>query len=94
MPQAAELPPSLAPLVRRQALELSPSRFDSDIGRLLRALDKGLAEAQAQGTPPAEPAPQGPGTPPRRDRPGGQRWRVPARMGILAAGDAGRDPVR
>jgi hypothetical protein len=86
MPQAAELPPSLAPLVRRQALELSPSRFDSDIGRLLRALDKGLAEAQARGVPPAEPAPQGPGAPSARDRPGGQRRRVPARIGILVAG--------
>ena len=36
MPRADELPPSLAKLVRRQALELSPSRFDFDTGRLLR----------------------------------------------------------
>jgi hypothetical protein len=89
MPEAAELPPSLASLVRRQALELSPSRFDSDIGRLLRALDKGLAEAQAQGTPPAEPAPEGPGAPLARARPGGRRRRVPARIGIIAAGGIG-----
>jgi|SRR5829696_653023 len=48
MPRAAELPPSLAGLVRRQALELSPARFDSDSGRLLKVLDETLAQAQAQ----------------------------------------------
>src|ERR1700733_9408260 len=30
MPRAEELPPSLAKLTRRQALELSPVRFDAD----------------------------------------------------------------
>lgn len=56
MPDAGDLPFSLAKLVRRQALELSPNRFDSDLSRLLRVLDSTLAEAQA---PPAgqEPAP-------------------------------------
>jgi WD40 repeat protein len=59
MPQAADLPPSLANLVRRQALELSPSRFDFDTGRLLRVLDSSLAEAQARpaSTEPALPTP-------------------------------------
>jgi hypothetical protein len=47
MPLAEELPPSLARLVRRQALELSPSRFDFDISRLLKALDKTLAAMRA-----------------------------------------------
>jgi TIR domain len=47
MPRANEVPDSLAKLVRRQALELSPARFDSDISRLLRVLDRTLAEAQA-----------------------------------------------
>ncbi len=64
MPRVAELPASLAKLVRRQALELSPSRFDFDTGRLLRVLDSSLAEAQARrrGTGPdvpASPAPTG-----------------------------------
>jgi ABC-type amino acid transport substrate-binding protein len=45
MPDADQLPPSLAKLVRRQALELSPNRFESDTGRLLKVLDKTLAEA-------------------------------------------------
>jgi TIR domain-containing protein len=44
MPRVDELPGSLALLVRRQALELSPARFDFDLGRLLRVLDRTLAE--------------------------------------------------
>jgi len=44
MPRADELPDSLSKLVRRQALELSPSRFDFDTSRLLRVLDTTLAE--------------------------------------------------
>jgi hypothetical protein len=47
MPRANEVPDSLAKLVRRQALELSPARFDSDISRLFRVLDRTLAEAHA-----------------------------------------------
>src|SRR6185437_12429338 len=43
-----ELPASLANLVRRQALELSPDRFDSDTGRLLKVLDRAVIEAQEQ----------------------------------------------
>src|SRR5580704_13862362 len=46
MPRADELPPSMAKLVRRQALELSPSRFDFDTRRLLRVLDRTISEAQ------------------------------------------------
>jgi hypothetical protein len=46
VPRADEVPPSLAKLVRRQALELSPSRFDFDTSRLLKVLDKTLAEVQ------------------------------------------------
>jgi hypothetical protein len=47
MPRADELPDSLARLVRRQALELSPARFDFDSGRLLKVLDRTLAEVRA-----------------------------------------------
>jgi hypothetical protein len=43
MPTAEQLPDSLAKLVRRQALELSPARFDSDLGRLLKVLEATLA---------------------------------------------------
>jgi TIR domain len=46
MPRADELPPSLAGLVRRQALELSPARFDFYTSRLLKVLDRTLAEVR------------------------------------------------
>ena len=48
MPRADELPPSLAGLVRRQALELSPNRFDYDTSRLLKVLDTTLVEVRTQ----------------------------------------------
>jgi hypothetical protein len=44
MPRASDLPPTLAALAGRQALELSPNRFDHDMTRLLSAL---LTEIQA-----------------------------------------------
>jgi hypothetical protein len=46
MPRPDELPDTLARLVRRQALELSPSRFDFDTSRLLKVLDWTLAEVR------------------------------------------------
>jgi hypothetical protein len=58
MPRADELPDSLAALVRRQALELSPARFDFDTSRLLKVLDRTLAEVRAtQPHPTPMPAP-------------------------------------
>ena len=50
MPTAEELPDSLARLVRRQALELSPVRFDSDTSRLLKVLDTTLAAVRTAET--------------------------------------------
>jgi alkylated DNA nucleotide flippase Atl1 len=55
MPTAEELPPSLAGLARRQAFELSYSRFRDDARRLVGLLDRLLA-APAPGPPPAPPA--------------------------------------
>ena len=46
MPRADELPVGLAGLVRRQALELSPSRFEYDLSRLLKVLDLTLADVR------------------------------------------------
>ncbi len=46
MPTADELPRSLVPLMRRQALELSPTRFEFDTNRLLKVLDSTLAEVR------------------------------------------------
>src|SRR5829696_6411414 len=48
MPTADQLPASLSKLTRRQALQLTPARFEADIGRLLRVLVRTLAEQQAQ----------------------------------------------
>jgi hypothetical protein len=48
MPRGDQVPASLAKLVRRQALQLSPNRFGFDLGRLLPVLDKTLAEQQAK----------------------------------------------
>jgi TIR domain len=56
MPRADELPASLAKLVRRQALELNPSRFDFDTRRLLKVLDRTITEAQEQARQEAEEA--------------------------------------
>jgi trehalose/maltose transport system substrate-binding protein len=42
MPHANELPPTLAPLVRRNAVEINPLTFDTR--RLIAAVDKTLAE--------------------------------------------------
>ena len=47
MPGADELPPSLARLARRQALELNPSRFDDDTGKLLVVLEQALTGVTA-----------------------------------------------
>ena len=62
MPHADQLPPSLANLVHRQALELSPSRFDFDTTRLLRVLDRTLGEVHAEhsAAPDAQPSPTRP----------------------------------
>ena len=51
MPRAEELPASLAKLVRRQALELSPSRFDSDTQRLLHVLDRAITRRKDEDAP-------------------------------------------
>jgi hypothetical protein len=56
MPRAEELPGSLAGLVHRQALELSPARFAVDTSRLLRVLDKTLGQVQPPAGEPSEAA--------------------------------------
>ena len=46
MPRGDQLPPSIAPMVRRQALELSPTRFRADTERLLEVMERTLADIQ------------------------------------------------
>jgi TIR domain-containing protein len=52
MPDADELPASLAPLARRHAIELSDERWDYDVGRLIEVLDRTLGPGVAD--PPVE----------------------------------------
>jgi len=60
MPSEDQLPPSLALLARRQALELSPARFSADTGRLLSALERTLEEDRAaEDSAPSAGAPAG-----------------------------------
>jgi TIR domain len=64
MPHVAQLPPSLAQLAHRQALELSPNRFGSDTARLLEVLDRTLKEMAVgpAGPPAGTGSPLGGGT--------------------------------
>ena len=60
MPRGDELPPSIAPLVRRQALELSPNRFRADTDRLLEVIERTLVDLQEEHEDdvPAAPTPE------------------------------------
>jgi hypothetical protein len=98
MPRPEELPESLTRLVRRQALQLSPERFEFDTNRLLKVLETTLDEVhrtQKEATSQvvlAAPAssddapPGAPGSPPdgtRRSR--STRTRVLAGVGVAVA---------
>jgi ABC-type amino acid transport substrate-binding protein len=76
MPGADQLPPSLAMLSRRHALELSPSQFDFDTSRLLKVLVRTLAEVQAK--PAAAPMPVTQRIPVTAPTPGAARTPVTA----------------
>ena len=46
MPDVDELPASLAKLVRRQALEISPTQFEFDTNRLFKVLDRTVIDVR------------------------------------------------
>jgi hypothetical protein len=52
MPSEHQLPSDVAPLARRNALELSDTRWDYDVGRLQQALDQ-VVDRSSQATAPA-----------------------------------------
>lgn len=52
MPPASQLPPSVAPVVRRQALELSPHRFKADSAHLMQVIERTLRELTNDTEPP------------------------------------------
>jgi hypothetical protein len=104
MPPADELPESLAGLVRKNALELSPARFDFDTGRLLKVLERvskptaGPDEVDGQQTPREdERAPVGGsgrvppvagGVPPGRDEGSSGQQKRPFKRAAIIAGAA------
>lgn len=57
LPSPEDLPDSLAPLARRQAIELRDTSWRDDVDRLLRSLDRIAADRAraAAGAPPASP---------------------------------------
>lgn len=94
MPRPGELPPSLAGLTRRQALELSPSRFDSDTSQLLRVLDQTITGTQATQTSPVGGHRTAPG-PGSRGRPSpGQTRPEPTRPELTRPGQQPPGPRR
>jgi hypothetical protein len=72
MPTEEELPADLAPLARRNAIEVSDLRFRSDVERLIQAIDEALAEPQAQRLRPSAPPMRRERAP--RPRHEGRRW--------------------
>ncbi len=53
MPTAAELPPTLAPLARRHAIELSDARWRYDVGRLVATLERAVGAERISTQPPS-----------------------------------------
>jgi hypothetical protein len=57
MPRTEELPPSLARLARRNAIELSDARWAYDVDRLVRTIQDILEEIEPAAAPEAAPPP-------------------------------------
>jgi hypothetical protein len=96
MPSSEELPEPLRALTFRHAVELSDTRWNYDVGRLIKSLERVAAEKA--GEPPAVPVAAPPAPPPqRRRRPlliGGAVVAVAAVAVaiVLAAGSGGGSP--
>jgi TIR domain len=56
MPGRHDLPEALKPLSRRNAIELSETRFHADVNRLIEAIEKSFAVVENQAEPSATPA--------------------------------------
>lgn len=90
MPRAEELPESLVRLVRRQALEFSPARFEFDTSRLFKVLDGTLAEvrrAQDDAGVTTVPAAAAPGVAANEETP------VPQEQHVRQAGSSSTRPT-
>jgi len=76
MPRKQDLPEALAPLSRRNAIELSETRFHADVNRLIAAIEKSFAVAEKEAelsatltAPPPEPPAVRPPEPESKDLP-------------------------
>lgn len=67
MPPATALPPSMQELTFRHALEMSDTRWDYDLSRLIAAIDSALGAATPIPDPDREQDPAHTTQPPRRD---------------------------
>src|SRR6516225_1637279 len=56
MPGKHDLPEALAPLSRRNAIDLSETRFHADVNRLIEAIEKSFAATEKKAEPSATPA--------------------------------------
>jgi hypothetical protein len=86
VPRPEDLPPELARLTRRNAIELSDSRWAFDVDRLIQVIEKVLQDRAPSALLPAlkapcEPAPAPPGGKRMRSR----TWLVPTALVLLAA---------
>ena len=77
LPRAQELPASLAPLTRRQGIQLSDTGWQDDVGRLIRRLEAVTREQHSDVEAADRPAPS------RRARPSGRALAVMG-LGFLA----------
>jgi len=94
MPRADQLPAELAPLTRRQAVELSHKQWDATTAELIRTLEKILDPDKAavartlpaEPTPPAEPQRSQPQPPVGEQRFHRRYWGIGAVLVLAAAG--------
>ncbi|MGZ5373567.1 MAG: glycerophosphodiester phosphodiesterase family protein [Aeromicrobium sp.] len=92
MPRSDQLPPSIAPLTRHQALELSPNRFRADTSHLLDVMERTLIDLREEQPLPAEVSaaapPEIPVTDPRSPEPPPERPRRSFRSRPVLLGGA------
>jgi hypothetical protein len=82
MPHGEDLPQDIAPITRRNALELSDSRWRYDVGRLTKTLDQLLAEMTATHQRDVR-TPKGPGPVATADAGAAARAPSPARRRLV-----------
>ncbi|HJW37787.1 MAG TPA: CHASE2 domain-containing protein [Candidatus Udaeobacter sp.] len=93
MPQKQDLPKALAPLSRRNAIELTETRFHADVNRLIEAIEKPLAVAEKKAEPSATPVaplaePASAGLPESKDLPEASGSAKPAEAKEPASSDS------